>query len=161
MEFLVSNKGGILACLDGHIYTKIRNGKVKIFWRCRLKSKNGCTACLTTSLERNNPELNGIHNHEPDVSTIDLIRARNRMKESAKQTNEKPVQIYSAVVATCDVTVRQRLPPQETCCHFKSLAELEEIPEEYSKTIGPNQENFLLYDNGAKNARWACFSAST
>ena len=116
MEFLVSNKGGILACLDGHIYTKKRNGKVKIFWRCRLKSKNGCTACLTTSLERNNPELNGIHNHEPDVLTIDLIRARNRMKESAKQTNEKPFQIYSAVVATCDVTVRQRLPPQENCC---------------------------------------------
>ena len=72
MEFLVSSKGGVLCCLNGHIYSRIRTGKEKIFWRCRNKYGNGCNASLTTNLEKGNPVINGIHNHEPDQPMIDL-----------------------------------------------------------------------------------------
>ena len=108
MEFLVSSKGGVLCCLNGHIYSRIRTGKEKIFWRCRNKYGNGCNASLTTNLEKENPVINGIHNHQPDQPMIDLIRTRNRMKEHASQTNEKPVQIYSTILATCEGVNRFR-----------------------------------------------------
>ena len=97
MAFLLSIKDGNMCVLNGHIYTKIRKGKTKIFWKCRMKHSTGCEATLTTDLQQKNP-IYSDHNHEPNyLSDVELIRTRNRMKQKASETNEKTVQIYFTV----------------------------------------------------------------
>ena len=97
MAFLLSIKDGNMCVLNGHIYTKVRKGKTKIFWKCRMKHSTGCEATLTTDLQQKNP-IYSDHNHEPNYLTdVELIRTRNRVKQKASETNKKTVQIYFTV----------------------------------------------------------------
>ena len=60
MEIIASNKRGRKLCLGGNMYTMQK--RTTNFIQCT-KRLNGCTACLKTLLDLQEPEVVGVHNH--------------------------------------------------------------------------------------------------
>lgn len=82
------------------------------------------------------------------------------MNDLAANTQVKPAQIYAQAVSQCDDDVRALISSADTCKRTlrnqrptppvpHRLQDLGELPNEFTKTVGPNPEEFLIYDNGA------------
>ncbi|KAG7165673.1 putative MULE transposase domain-containing protein 4 [Homarus americanus] len=94
------------------------------------------------------------------------------MKDQATNTRDKPAQIFSHGVSQCDDDVRSLIPSADICKRTlrnqqptppipRLLKDLGELPTEFSQTVGPNPEEFLLYDNGQNaNNRLLVFGTS-
>lgn len=162
MEILQSNKGGSKLCYDGYIYTRHALRKTKQWWKCSLKSSQGCRASLSTDLEYNNPVPGQPHNHAPDESAISLAKVRHNMKEKAQSSHNAPSQIFAESVSNCSDAVKAMLPVEDNCkrsirryrpqlptpAHLGELT----IPAEFTTTLEQDPQPFLLYDNGPEAA---------
>ena len=159
MEVIQSNKGGLKLCHNGFMYTKHSTRKTKIWWKCTWRSSCQCRGSLITDLQRENPEVGQPHNHPADQSQVRLSKVRLTMKQQAAQTRDKPSQIFSQSVSQCDDAVKALLPTADSCKRtlrnqrptpraLQRLADLGDLPREFTLTTGPTPENFLIYDNG-------------
>ena len=76
------------------------------------------------------------------------------MKDQVVNTQDKPGQIFAHGVSQCNDDIRALLPSASTCNQQPTplvpclLQDLGDLPTEYTQTVGPNPEEFLLYDNG-------------
>ena len=120
MEFLASNKGGILACLDGHIYIKIRNGKVKIFWPGRSHVSTANLEVFEATLlydPRNNNLCEGWNNKfynlvgHPHPSIWRAITWMQKEQESVSTILEQDAsgQRHRRKVRMCYIKMQERL----------------------------------------------------
>ncbi|KAG7154302.1 hypothetical protein Hamer_G026562, partial [Homarus americanus] len=110
--------------------------------------------------------------HLHDETQIRLAKIRNWMKDQATNTRDKPAQIFSHAVSQCHDDVRSLIPSADICKRTlrnqrpispipRLLKDLGELPTEFSQTVGPNPEEFLLYDNGPNaNNRLLVFGTS-
>ena len=159
MEIIESNKRGLKLCYNGYMYTTHAVRKAKVWWKCVLRSSCQCKASLVTNTVHENPEVGRPHNHAPNDTQVRLAKVRNAMKDRAASTQDKPGQIYSQGVSECDAEVLALIPSADTCKRTlrnqrptprvpTALQDLGELPNEFTQTLGPNPEQFLLYDNG-------------
>lgn len=172
MEIIDSNKRGSKICYNGFMYTKHVTRKTKLWWKCVKRSSGHCRGSMTTNLQRENPEIGQPHNHAPDQTQIRLAKVRNWMKDQAANTRDKPAQIFSHGVSQCDDDVHSLIPSADICKRTlrnqrptppvpRLLKDLGELPTEFTQTVGPNPEEFLLYDNGPNaNNRILVFGTS-
>ncbi|XP_041370954.1 uncharacterized protein LOC121384563 [Gigantopelta aegis] len=114
---------------------------------------------MITDLQREHPEAVKPHNHAADQTHVRLAKIRNSMKDQAARTRDKPGQIFAHGVSQCDNDVRALLPSASTCKRTlrnqrptppvpRLLEDLGDLPVEFMQTVGPNPEEFLIYDNG-------------
>lgn len=158
MEILKSNKGGSKLCFEGYTYTRHALRKTKQWWKCTLKSSQGCRGSLSTDLHNENPVPSQPHNHAPQEDSANLIRCRNNMNHKAESTFNKPSQIFAECVSTTSNAVKAMLPTEDNVKRSirrrrpqlpvpASLQELT-VPPELSVTVDDDPQTFLLHDNG-------------
>ena len=137
------------------MYTKHARRQTRQWWKCVKRSSTGCKGSLSTSLQNENPMLSQPHNHAPNNIGIRYEKARLSMKEQARDTRDRPSQIFAQIVSTCEDDVQSMMPREDTCKRTmrnqrptppipESLADIR-LPLELTTT---NNEQFLLYDNG-------------
>lgn len=158
MEIVKSNKGGSKLCYEGFIYTRHALRKTKQWWKCTLKSSQGCRGSLSTDLQYENPVPGQPHNHAPDEASISYTKLRHQMKEKAQSSHNAPSQIFAESVSCCSDAVKAMLPVEDNCKRSirryrpqlstpSNLGELT-IPQEFTTTLDQDPQPFLLYDNG-------------
>ena len=114
---------------------------------------------LSTDLESNNPTITKEHNHQPDENQIGLAKLKTQMKTHAKNSRDKPGQIYAQAISNVSNEIHVLLSCANFCkCTFKNqrpipsvpcqLEDLGELLETFTITLGDNPEPFMLYNNG-------------
>ena len=94
MEIIESNKGGRKLCFEGNMYTMQKRTSNFIHWKCT-KQTNECTTRLKKSLGLLEPEVVGVHNHEPSQIDINISKACIEMKNMAHNNVDNPALIFS------------------------------------------------------------------
>ena len=82
------------------MYTKRCSSSNQIQWQCSQRAAFKCNGSLYTSLENQNPHAAKPHTHEPDVKAVDVAKAKAAIKQQAKKSREKPLQILSTHLAS-------------------------------------------------------------
>ena len=125
-----------------------------------VKGTTNCKASLTTTLDLEDPQLLSAHNHDPSDSSVSAVKCRAQMKQQAKQSSEKPSQIYTQAAAEIDVDARVQLGREESVkrtLRNQRLNLLPAVPDSlhdlvidgiWSQTSGPHPQQFLIDDNG-------------
>ena len=160
MEEILSNKGGLQLCLDGFMYTKHSTRKSSIWWKCTWRSSHQRRGSLKTNLQKENPQVGQPHNHPPNQNQVQLAKVRLAMKRQATETRDKPSQILAQTVTQCEDEIKAMLPTASTCARTirkqrptpvvpQHLAELGDLLQDSTLTLGPNPEPFLVHDNGS------------
>lgn len=158
MDITQSNKGGNKICFEGYMYTRSCTRKKKIWWKCSEKGSRDCRGSLSTTPDLDNPEPGLPHNHAADHINVTYTKCRNLMRQQAASSLDKPSQIFAQAVANEDHAVQKRFPCEENTkrslrYHRRTPAMPEHLhdftlPDEWKETLGPNPQQFLLYDNG-------------
>ena len=160
-EFIPSTKGKPKLLHEGHMYVQKTARPTKIYWKCVKETSYNCRGTATTDGLRNNLQIHGQHSHPPFENRVRLAVARNEMKEVARDTRDKPSQIYAQVLVNIDPDTRAILPSEEACkqtirrqrpCALvepATLRELGDIPAQLQRTSLDGE--FMFYDNGANN----------
>ena len=95
VEILQSSRGNPKLSVNGYLYWKQRVLKSgRISWRCDRRATK-CTGLLTTTAEKTNPEAQNQHNHDPNPAEIQALKARNNIKDVARNTDVKPATIVN------------------------------------------------------------------
>ena len=95
VEILQSSRGNPKLSVNGYLYCKHRVLKSgRISWRCDRRATK-CTGLLTTTAEKTNPEAQNQHNHDPNPAEIQALKARNNIKDVARNTDVKPATIVN------------------------------------------------------------------
>ena len=162
MEIITTKRGGQKLCLDGFMYTckHVAKQKNEITWRCVKRTSSGCKAILQTTKDYEDATLQTVHNHISDNVGAEIEITRHGMKSTAKTTNDKPNQIVTFATSTASDQVKARLPEADTLKRVlrrvraahrpkepQTLQELS-IQHPWTQTVGDNQTDFLLFDNG-------------
>ncbi|XP_051164850.1 uncharacterized protein LOC127283797 [Leptopilina boulardi] len=163
LEVIPTNKSVRLS-ISGFLYYKhSTNYKLsRIYWNC--KKKDECHARATTSIDLENITLfkgpkQSPHNHAPNRDAVNAERIESRVKRVAEDHAELlPAQIMRRELKNVPSEILAQLPDRPNLRKQISrarlrqmpsnpirIADLEEIPEQFSQTLGGN--NFLLYDS--------------
>ena len=174
MEIVHSNKKGKKLCLDGFMYVIKVNLQTKKRWECWRRRNQGCPGSLITDVNDENPIIGKEHTHQPEVTGIKLVKAKNRMKERATQSSEKPANLLSETLETVDDDVRRNFPQFSAAKRMirrqrdpefppvpATLRELEiDDDSQWAKTGGENPQRFKFFDNGRdSNSRIIAYSS--
>ena len=158
MEVISSNKGGQKVILDGFMYTKQVTKPNNIRWRC-VQRGTDCKGTLVTTLDLRNPQIGNRRNHDASEAKISAAKSRLRMKEQAKNSFDKPCQIFSQVAAEIDVEARTELGHEDSVkrsLRNQRLGRFPAVPDslqniiidgEWAQTSGPDPQQFLINDN--------------
>ncbi|KAL4088674.1 hypothetical protein QTP88_023758 [Uroleucon formosanum] len=84
-------------------------GKNYYTWRCNKNSSLNCPAILHTSINKTDPILKVKHEHPAEQSKIEIAKAINKIKQTAKCSGVNPSQIYAEAVSQLDVNTKARL----------------------------------------------------
>ena len=150
MEYITSNKGGRKLAFENNIYIKqkvLSNGAV--CWECnQRRTANTCKAKIHVLNDQVIRRVNE-HTHNGNNATVEASKIRSQMKKRARETEEPPQQIISAMPAVNVHHIRRDLRrqsqfkgnplpcPQDTLFH---------IPNEYQVTT--DGKPFMMYDSG-------------
>lgn len=161
MEIIKSNKGRDKICVDGYVYTKHKPVSSGTRWRC-VRRAAGCKGALICKAEVN--RLSVPHDHPPNRSDVNVAKARNKMKQLAMSTTEKPAAIvaratssltpYEKATLRSEQVLKRSIRAQRSSVYPPQPASLSElvIDGEWALTQGPNQQRFLIYDSGTQAA---------
>ena len=159
MEFIRSNRGGDILCLDGYQYriNYVRNGKR--YWKCK---NCKCSAVTEEGMLIKN---NGEHTHTPENTKIEIKKAVSVAKEAAMAHPFQGMKrVYREAFADVDVTneaVMDDLPSfaKYRCTMYRSRASrLPKLPHQraevnivgqWSQTKDGRQ--FLLANDGVED----------
>lgn len=157
MEVIKSNKGGTKICFEGYMYTRSCTRKEKNWWKCSEKGSRNCRGSLSTTHQLDNPQAGLPHNHTSDQTSVTYAMCRNMMKQQAATSLDKPSQIFAQAVASQEHDVQKRFPCEEntkrSIRYQRRTPAIPEnlcdfiLPDEWKVTLGPNPQQFLLYDN--------------
>ena len=116
MEFIEPTNGGRKLSKDGFLYIK---NKVltneRAYWKCaQRRSGNGSNVKITLDPAGKFVTQTHQHSHAADPEDNDLLKARARIKRSAKDTAEKTQNIITINIARLHENVLARLPNVET-----------------------------------------------
>ncbi|KAL8574346.1 hypothetical protein ACOMHN_057338 [Nucella lapillus] len=172
MEVIYSNKGGQKVILDGFIYTKQVTKPNNIRWRC-VQRGTDCKGTLVTTLDLRNPQIGNRPNHDASEAKVSAAKSRLRMKEQAKNTFDKPCQIFSQAAAEIDVEARTELGREDSVkrsLRNQRRGRYPAVPDslqnliidgEWVQTSGPDPQQFLINHNGPDtDTRIIVFSTS-
>ncbi|KAK2146457.1 hypothetical protein LSH36_606g02026 [Paralvinella palmiformis] len=105
------------------------------------------------------------HNHDPSDTKVAAVRCRSQIKQQTKQSFDKPSHIMTQAMSQIDVSAMVELGREESTKHTlcnQRLGRISPLPESHqylviergwSLTTGPDPQQFLVYDNGPKNAQ--------
>ena len=110
-------------------------------------------------LDMTNPQLVKEHTHAPDKTACKYTQCRNEMRRQAASTHDDLGQIFAKTIPKYEKDVHARLPAEDSVKRSmryhrrmppvpKALKDFA-LPEEWTKTTGPEPQHFLLYDNGS------------
>ena len=174
MEVLKSNKNAKKLSLDGYMYIVKICLPTKIRWESWRRRNEGCQGSLITDINDENPIVKKEHNHATEPTSIKIVKAKNRIKEKAKQTAHKPANIVSEELQTLEDDARANFPQFDA---VKRLIRRQRDPEytivpdslqeliidddsSWAKTGGPNLQRFKFFDNGPElNSRIIAYSS--
>jgi hypothetical protein len=115
-EVINSTKGKIKINIDGFLYIKDKNRDDLYYWVCERKGlkESKCTARATTICIGHQHKIRKFdakqHNHAPEASKLEVLKACVQMKELAQISNDQPAQIISNVIATTSREIQPCLP---------------------------------------------------
>ena len=104
---------------------------------------------LNTDLERNNNTIAKEYSHVLDEKQISLAKLKTQMKNNAKNSRDKPGQIYAEAISNASDEVCILLPYVNSCKRSirSQLQDLGELSETFTHTLEYNPEPFMLYNN--------------
>jgi len=115
MELLKSNKNNEKVALNGYMYTKYKECKHFIRWKCVKSSSFKCPAILKSTLnKRKVSSAHHDHNHASDQSAIDAVKSKVKIKEMAKVSGSTPSQIFNEVIDSVPKQVLMKMPTEES-----------------------------------------------
>ena len=131
--------------------TKHSTRESSIWWKCTWRSSHQCRGSLKTNLQKENPQVGQPHNHPPNQNQVQLAKVRLAMKRQATETRDKPSQTFARTVTQCEDEIKAMLPTASTCARTirkqrptplvpQHLAELGDLPQDSTLTLGPNPE---------------------
>ena len=145
------------------MYTKQVTKPNNIRWRC-VQRGTDCKGTLVTTLDLRNPEIGNRHNHDASEAKISAAKSRLRMKQQAKNSFDKPCQIFSQVAAEIDLEARTELGREDSVTRSlrnQRLGRFPAVPDslqnhiidgEWAQTSGPDPQQFLINLNCG--SRW-------
>ena len=166
LRFTRTSRGQERLIYDGYMYTKHRNQRNGIVWRCDFRSE--CSVCITVSNDRQTvikepPEHS---NHAPDWGRLQAREHIEELKEAASTSREPIASIMQKNVERVSSEASMKMPKKETIKRTlrnvrkknmppepRSINDLQNIPDRYTKTLDgdrwllhydPNSENKLI-----------------
>lgn len=166
LRFTRTSRGQEKLIYDGYMYTKHRNQRNGIVWRCDFRSE--CSVCITVSNDRQTvikepPEHS---NHAPDWGRLQAREHIEELKEAASTSREPIASIMQKNVERVSSEASMKMPKKETIKRTlrnvrkknmppepRSINDLQNIPDRYTKTLDgdrwllhydPNSENKLI-----------------
>ena len=118
-EVINSTKGKPKINIDGFLYIKDKNRDDFYYWVCERKGQKEmrCTARATTicigDQHRIRKFVTNQHNHAPQASKPEVLKACIQMKELAQISNDQPAQIITNVTATISREIQPCLPRKD------------------------------------------------
>ena len=114
------------------------------------------------SLDLLDPEVIGVHNHEPSEIGVNVCKSRIEMKTTARNNGDNPARMYSNALGQLDDITRTQ--PSASVCkrtiRNQTAAEFPPVPETLRDLVIDkaggwgmprelNPSRFLFYDNGS------------
>ena len=105
-EVIKSIKNKCEINIDGFLYIKDKNLDGVYYWICEPKSqkKTKCTAKATTIRTEDQHKIQKFyaqqHNHSPETSKPEVLKAYISMKELGQISNDQPARTINDVIAT-------------------------------------------------------------
>lgn len=174
-EVVTSLRGGIKINVNGYLMVKDKNRDNKYYWCCEKRNALGCNGRATTILdgEQHYLQQTSDHNHAPEANRFDIIKSINIVKEKAKETDDRPIQIIQNIISSTSNSqeVNTSLPSNEALrksikrvrrADFPSEPESIEdidIPEDMKVTL--DGVNFLVKDSIVGEDRILLFTTAT
>ena len=118
-EVINSTKGKPKIGIDGFLYIKDKNRDDFYYWVCERKGQKEmrCTARATTICIGDQHRIRKFdtnqHNHAPQASQSEVLKACIQMKELAQISNDQPAQIITNVTATISREIQPCLPRKD------------------------------------------------
>lgn len=109
MEIIESNKGKDKSAFNGYMYVMKHAGKNYYTWICNKKSSLNCPAILHTSINKTDPILKVQHEHPAEQSKIEIAKAINKIKQTAKCSGANPSQMYAEAVSQLNANTKARM----------------------------------------------------
>lgn len=158
-EIISSIRGQDKINVHGYIMVKDKNRNNSFYWCCEKRIALQCNGRAVTKLIEGQHILQSAseHNHAAEASRVNVIKTVNTLKEKAKETVEKPVQIIQTVSASSSHEIHPYLPSRDALRQSinrirssdlptepESLDDLN-IPEDLRKTL--DGSDFLVKDS--------------
>ncbi|KAK4885203.1 hypothetical protein RN001_001474 [Aquatica leii] len=96
------------------MYTVHKKCANSVRWRCCKYSSLKCRAILVTTLATTDPELKTEHNHPANEENVKVTKCVQKMKQRARDTLAKPVQIFTEAVSVLEDSTRAEMPTEKS-----------------------------------------------
>ena len=160
LELIPTQKGGSKLVYMDNMYHKRRYSpdRTKIYWSC-VRRPEGCKGSLVTTSDYKDPKRGTAHSHFAEDWMVDLAKARNSMKQRAKN-GERSCLVYREICASASQDVLDFLPSAAVCSRTMRNARSTTHPRQPKKlseltfsgpwltTGGDSPRDFLQKDNG-------------
>lgn len=151
--------------IDGYSYVKSRERKNKVYWDCQKVRARECSARAITLDVTQDPIVviqgpdKSVHSHPPNQDAVKAMALVEELKTTAQsQPSLPPALLVRDTLSQATPRVLSQLPLREnlrqTVCRErrqnlpsnpKCIADLEQLPDEFTKTT--LDEQFVLHDN--------------
>jgi hypothetical protein len=98
--------------VNGYLMVKDKNRENLYYWCCEKRNTLQCKGRAVTELIEDQHYLKKTsdHNHAPEASRINVVKAINMLKRRAQETNDQPVQIIQDIVANSSQEIYPYFP---------------------------------------------------
>ena len=163
MEFVKSDKGKDKVIFEGYVYVKQKNlANDVVSFECeKRRNKAECKAKIKIRGEVLVGWFNE-HSHGPDPAWQEVLKAVQRMKRQAEETEEAPQQIITQSVSTITDDAKAKLPTvhhlrRNVRRHRQAVNNPLPVPLNVDEvviqivTVTDDSQDFLLFDTGSDN----------
>ncbi|XP_076064290.1 uncharacterized protein LOC143038663 isoform X1 [Oratosquilla oratoria] len=109
MELIALTRGGTKLCLEGHMYVKKIAKKDWIRWQCVKQRSIGCKGAVTTDQNVKEVRSLTIHSHPADKVAVEVATVRSTLRDTAKVSKARPMQILSQALLDASNEVRANI----------------------------------------------------
>lgn len=141
MEFIKTVRGSRKLLLNGYTYVVDKEVKETTFWRC--EKRKVCNARIRTVSDIEQGNVSN-HSHPPDGAHNSVLKALEKMKTRAEQTEVVTSSVIHNVVEELPLSVAGSLPKRETLARMVRRARKIDDSEDLNMTT--RGENFRLYE---------------
>lgn len=142
MEVIPTTRGGRKLLLDGYAYIVDRRKDSITYWRCERKGR--CGGRLKTKYDVVQGEASN-HSHPPDTARNWSLKTVNKIKEKAKNSEERTSTIIQNSTSDYPLNAASALPKKETLA--KMVRRQRTIPKGDILTRSIRGEDFVIHES--------------